>query len=74
MVLCKFIFAIHIRDVKGKSKMKYISPKEAAQKWGISQHRVHTLCGEGRIQGAVRHSRVWLIPETAKKPKEITPL
>ncbi|HHW00107.1 MAG TPA: AAA family ATPase [Clostridiaceae bacterium] len=50
--------------------MKYISPKEAAEKWGISQRRVHTLCSEGRVEGAVRHSRVWLIPESAEKPAD----
>lgn len=50
--------------------MKYISPREAAERWGISQRRVHALCDEGRIKGAVRHSRVWLIPETAEKPED----
>lgn len=50
--------------------LKYISPKQAAEKWGISQRRVHTLCLEGRIKGALRHSRVWLIPETAEKPED----
>lgn len=50
--------------------MKYISPKEAAEKWGISQRRVHTLCEGGRIEGALRHSRVWLIPELAQKPPD----
>jgi hypothetical protein len=50
--------------------MRYISPKEAAAKWGVSQRRVNTLCAEGRIEGAVRHSRVWLIPEAAEKPTD----
>lgn len=50
--------------------MKYLSSKEVAEKWGISQRRVNILCDEGRIEGAIRHSRVWLIPETAKKPTD----
>lgn len=50
--------------------MRYISPKEAAARWCISQRRVLILCEEGRIEGALRHSRVWLIPETAKKPAD----
>lgn len=29
--------------------MKYISAKEAAEKWGISQRRVSSLCAENRI-------------------------
>ncbi|SCM78903.1 conserved hypothetical protein [uncultured Sporomusa sp.] len=50
--------------------MQYITPKEAAAKWGISQRRVHTLCQEGRIRGAERHGWTWLLPETATKPND----
>ena len=50
--------------------MKYITPKEVAEKWGISQRRVHTLCLEGRIKGAERHGWTWLIPETSPKPAD----
>lgn len=50
--------------------MKYITPKEAAEKWGISQRRVHTLCLDGRVEGAERHGWTWLIPETAEKPAD----
>ncbi|MBA1336581.1 MAG: hypothetical protein HPY66_3016 [Firmicutes bacterium] len=50
--------------------MKYITPKEAAEKWGISQRRVHLLCGQGRIEGAERHGGIWLIPAEAEKPKD----
>lgn len=50
--------------------MNYITPKEAAAKWGISQRRVHTLCNEGRIQGAERHGWAWLIPGAAGKPDD----
>ncbi len=48
--------------------MKYITPKEAAEKWNISQRRVHTLCKQGRISNAERHGWTWLIPDSAKKP------
>ncbi len=50
--------------------MKYMTPKEAAKKWGISQRRVHTLCQNGRIMGAERHNWIWLIPETSEKPSD----
>ncbi|NLA98591.1 MAG: cell filamentation protein Fic, partial [Spirochaetales bacterium] len=29
----------------------YISAKEAAKKWGISERRVRILCSEGRVDG-----------------------
>ena len=50
--------------------MEYISCAEAAEKWGISERRVQKLCEVGRISGAVKFSRVWLIPKDAEKPKD----
>lgn len=34
--------------------MKYMSSKEASEKWGISDHRVRVLCNEGCIEGAMK--------------------
>lgn len=48
--------------------MAYISAKEAADKWGISQRRVATLCAENRIENAEMVGSVWIIPSTALKP------
>ena len=48
--------------------MEYISCAEAAAKWGISERRVQKLCESERIPGAVKFSRVWLIPKDAEKP------
>lgn len=48
----------------------YISVKEAAEKWGISDRRVRALCSEGKISGAVRHGRAWQIPADAVKPED----
>ena len=44
---------------------------EIAQKWDISTRRVTTLCKDGRIDGAVQKSGIWLIPHTAKKPENM---
>lgn len=46
----------------------YITVKEAAQKWGISDRRVRTLCAEGKISGAFQQGRGWKIPIDAVKP------
>ncbi len=48
--------------------MDYISAREAADKWGISQRRVAVLCSENRINNAAMVGNMWLIPATAKKP------
>lgn len=48
--------------------MKYISTKEASEKWGISDSRIRVLCREGRIEGALKFGRNWSIPFDATKP------
>ena len=50
--------------------MDYITPKDASHKWGISERRIQKLCEEGRIDGAIRFSKVWAIPTDAKKPAD----
>ena len=46
----------------------YISKRECALKWGISERRVNQYLLEGRVPGAFRFGKSWAIPETAEKP------
>lgn len=46
----------------------YITAQEAAEKWGVTPRQVQMLCKENRIAGAMRMSRIWVIPENAEKP------
>ena len=48
----------------------YMSVKQAAEKWKISDRRARVLCSEGKIPGVVREGRSWQIPENAKKPED----
>lgn len=48
--------------------MAFVSAKDIATKWGISQRRVATLCSENRIEGATFVANAWIIPENALKP------
>lgn len=48
----------------------YMTVKQAAEKWGISDRRVRILCSEGKIPGVTREGRSWKIPEDAKKPED----
>ena len=50
--------------------MEYLSVSQTAEKWGIKQRRIRTLCAEGRIKGAYKVGAYWLIPEDAEKPKD----
>ena len=42
--------------------------KEAAKIWNITERRVSALCKDGKIEGAVKHGKAWLIPTNAEKP------
>lgn len=46
----------------------YISARDIANKWNISQRRVAILCMEGRIKNAKKLGNMWLVPDTAEKP------
>jgi hypothetical protein len=46
----------------------WITPKQAAEKWGISDRRVQYLCANGQIDGVLRLGLGWLIPKDAPKP------
>lgn len=48
----------------------YISVKEEAKKWGISERRIQKLCEQDRIEGVVRFGHMWVIPVDAEKPTD----
>lgn len=48
--------------------MEFMSAREAADKWGISQRRVAVLCSENRIAEATMVGNMWIIPGNAEKP------
>ena len=50
--------------------MDFMTTKQAADLWGISQRRVSILCEEGRIDGVTKAGFMWLIPPDAKKPDD----
>ena len=48
--------------------MNMITVKQAAEKWGVTPRRVQALCKEGKIKGAQRWERTWMIPSHAVLP------
>ncbi len=50
--------------------MDYLTTKQVAEKWNISQRRVSKLCAEGRIKGAQLMGKTWLVPLDTKKPDD----
>lgn len=49
---------------------KMISARETAKRWNIAEQLVTRYCREGRIAGAEKEGRSWLIPEDAVKPAD----
>jgi excisionase family DNA binding protein len=50
--------------------MDYMTVKQAAERWAISDRRVRVLCAEGKIKGAIRHGRAYLLPYDTMKPAD----
>lgn len=50
--------------------MEYMSIDDAAKKWGLSTRSIQLMCANGRVEGAMRLSRVWMIPSDAKRPAD----
>lgn len=48
--------------------MKFYTPREAAEAWGVSVQFVRRCCNEGKIPEAVQKDGNWLIPEGTWKP------
>ena len=51
--------------------MKYLSVKEAAEMWNISERMVRKYCEQDRIEGLIQAGNIWVIPASAKRPTEI---
>lgn len=50
--------------------MKFMTAREAAEKWNISVRLVQRYCTQGRIEGARKSDVAWEIPSDALKPED----
>jgi hypothetical protein len=50
--------------------MELMTTSEMAKVWGVSSRRVALLCSQGRVEGAMKKGKTWLIPSDAKKPTD----
>ena len=48
--------------------MDFVTTKEAARKWDLTERMVQYHCKAGRIEGVVKVGAMWLIPKDAQKP------
>lgn len=50
--------------------MQFMTVKEAATRWGLTERRVQELCRDGLIVGVTRWQRSWMIPQNADRPAD----
>ena len=49
-------------------ELEWITPLQASEKWDITERQVQAMCKSGKITGAIRLSKLWLIPKDAMRP------
>ena len=59
-------------DLKEDTGMEldWLTPKQAAELWGITECQAQALCAERRISGVRKLGRAWLIPKDSPKPAD----
>ncbi len=50
--------------------MEYMTIKEAAAKWGLSERRIQEICELDKVPGVTKFGRAWAIPVKAEKPAD----
>jgi hypothetical protein len=48
--------------------MDLITVTEIAKLWGVTARRVQALCENGRIDGAEKLGKMWILPKGTPKP------
>ena len=48
--------------------MEYSKISDIAESWNVSERSVRNYCAQGRVEGAYRDGRDWMIPAGAAKP------
>ena len=48
--------------------MKYLDVHEASVKWDMTERRITMLCRDGKISGAKKEGKLWLIPADTARP------
>lgn len=56
--------------MNGGTSMEFLTTKEISEQWDISVRRLVILCEDGRLPGAVKKGKMWLIPSSTEKPED----
>jgi len=53
------------------SWVRYTTTRETGKRWGVSMEWVSSLCLQGRVEGAGKVGRIWIVPIDAEKPEDL---
>ena len=53
--------------MNGGTSMEFLTTKEISEQWDISVRRLAILCEDGRLPGAIKKGKIWLIPSSTEK-------
>ena len=48
--------------------MEYMTIRDAAIQWGLTNRMVQYYCKEGKIKGAIKIGTMWILPKNAERP------
>ena len=48
----------------------FMTVKETAERWRLTERRVQKMCSDGKIEGVQKFGSAWVIPEEAEKPED----
>ena len=49
---------------------EFMTIKETAAQWNLTERRVQKMCADGKIEGVRRFGNSWAIPRDAKRPAD----
>lgn len=48
----------------------YLNIRQIAEKWNLTPRTIRKMCADGRIEGATKLGRDWIIPAEAERPND----
>jgi hypothetical protein len=67
MIFIRFYY-LRRKDIAMDIQSELMNTSEASKLWDITPRQVQVLCEKGKVNGAFRLGRAWIIPRNAKKP------
>jgi len=48
--------------------MEFMTTRDAAIQWGLTNRMIQYYCKEGKIKGAFKIGTMWLLPKNTERP------